>query len=814
MLVSFKWLKEFVEIDRSAEEVADLLTMAGIEVESVTRVGDGLEKVLTARIEEILPHPSTGKLHLARLRLDRREVTVVCGAPNTAVGQTVPYAPPGAVLPSGMEIAEREIRGVVSPGMICSEKELGLGEDASGIMVIDWPVQIGVPLTDALPDAADSILEVSVTPNRGDCLSILGIAREVAALTGRTCNPPTFALHEDSTGIHDRFRITVPDADLCPRYAARLVQGVTIGPSPLQIRLRLARSGVRPISNVVDVTNYVLLECGQPLHAFDCALLKNNEIIVRRCDPGEVFVTLDGSERKLPENALTIRDGKRSVALAGIMGGLNSEIHEGTSAVLIESACFERFGVRRTAKALGMSTEASFRFERGVDPEGSLWAAHRAAYLMRELAGGNIMAGFIDVYPEAIPRPAVRVRTDRVNALLGLNLTADEMETYMARLGVTAARGDAAGEVLTCSPPSWRWDLEREVDFAEEVARIHGFQNIPLSMPSYVSAPDRTLEDRKQITGVATAMNASGFTEIITMSFVSGESAREFVKTPNTGGELALLNPLTEDYAVMRTSLIPGLLATLKRNMNFRCEDLKLYELGKTFTALAGEDLPREDLRLGIIASGRRFPEVWHFHRGEVNELGKIEVGPQVDFYDLKGALENVLEGLGVADAQFVPAEEPFLHPGKSATVLVGGQNIGYIGELSPGKVRELDLPRPVQMGEIRLEPLFVQSRKERVFRPIPRYPFIERDLSLIVERNCSGDNIKHLISRLGHDIISSVILFDLYRGESIPEGSQSVAFRIRYQAEDRTLTDEEVNEVHARVVETLAKELGATLRE
>jgi phenylalanyl-tRNA synthetase beta chain len=814
MLVSFNWLKEFVEIDLSAEEIGDLLTMGGIEVEAVTRVGQGLDKILTARIEEIAPHPKSDTLHLATISPGNGVVTVVCGAPNIEKGQIVPYAPPGSVLPSGMEIKEATIKGVVSPGMICSEKELDLGEDASGILVFEEGTKVGVPITDAYPLIDDYILETSVTPNRGDCLSILGTAREVAALTGRPWKIPEFTIEEGSVRIGDRASIEVPDFDLCPRYAARMVEGVSIGPSPFEIRLRLTRSGVRPISNVVDATNLILLECGQPLHAFDYTFLQGGKIVVRRCDPGETFVTLDGLERKLPENALMIRDGERSVALAGIMGGLNSEIQDDTTTVLIESACFEPFGVRRTAKALGMSTEASFRFERGVDPEGTLWAAHRVTHLVQKLAGGTVLAGHLDVYPEPIERPAVPMKTTTAVSLLGIDVTSKQCASYLERLGVEVDSKDDSHGTLVCTPPPWRWDLERDVDMIEEVARVHGFQNIPVSMPTYVSATDKTKEERNQRRTVAGLMNASGFTEIITMSFGTQDAAGEFLTHGSDTGQLALLNPLTEDHAVMRTSLIPGLLSTLKRNMNFRSEDLKLYEIGKTFLPKPNEELPTEDLRLAAVTTGSRHTGSWHFHRGEVDVSGKIVKEPEADFYDMKGALENVLDGLGISEATFVPSTLPFLHPGKSADIIVDDRTIGFVGELSPKKTREHDFTGKVQIFEILLEPLLVQTRKVRVFRSIPRYPFIERDLSLVVERNCSGDKIKHLISRLGHDIIASVVLFDLYRGESIPDGYQSVAFRIRYQSEDRTLTDEEVQEVHSRVVDAVTTELGATLRE
>jgi phenylalanyl-tRNA synthetase beta chain len=810
MLVSFNWLKEFVEIDRSAEEIADLLTMSGIEVEGITHVGDGLNRVYTARIEDVKPHPSAGKLSLARISLSGRYETVVCGAPNLEVGQIVPYAAPGAVLASGIEVSEREIRGVRSPGMICSEKELDLGEDASGILVFGWDTRPGLPLTEALPFVQDVIIETSVTPNRGDCLSTLGIAREVGALTGRQWKLPEIGTQDRGPNVADKVVVEVPDVDLCPRYVVRVVDKVKIGPSPFELRLRLRRAGLRPISNVVDVTNLVLLECGQPLHAFDYSLLEGGRIVVRRADPDETFVTLDGVERKLPVNALMIRDGKRSVALAGIMGGLNSEIHPNTETVLIESACFERFSTRRTSKALGLSTEASYRFERGVDPEITLLAAHRAAHLIQTLAGGEALPGIVDVYPAPIPRPPVTVRVRRTNGFLGTSLEKKEVSSFLERLGIQVA--DNGTDSMTATPPSWRWDLEREVDMIEEVARVYGFQNVPVTTPRYRSAADRTLEPRERIRAVDRLMSASGFSEIITLSFISQGSARDFA-VGDGPSELALLNPLNEEYAVMRTSLIPGLLAAMKRNMSFRSEDLRLYEVGKTFTAISGSELPREDLMLGGAAAGARYPKLWHFQRGEVDERGRIDAKREIDFYDVKGALETLLEGLSVAGVDFVPSRISFLHPGKSADLILSGERIGFVGEVAPKRLREQGFSSSVQIFEILLEPLFAESCKKKAFKSISRYPYVERDLSFIVEEKVSGEAIKQLISRSGHDIITSVILLDLYNGESIREGCQSMTFRLRYQSEDRTLTDEEVQEVHSKVAETLSREVGAAMR-
>ncbi len=614
--------------------------------------------------------------------------------------------------------------------------------------------------------------------------------------------------------MDDRATIEIVDTDLCPRYVVRMVQGVRSGPSPFEERLKLTRAGLRPISNIVDATNLILLECGQPLHAFDFDLLQGGKIVVRKCDPQERFVTLDGSERILPVDSLMIRDSERSIAVAGIMGGENSEINEKTSCVLIESACFERFGIRRTAKSLNMSTEASYRFERGVDPEITLWAAHRAAYIIQKLAGGSVLKGFIDIYPRPIVRDEISLNCSKTNDLLGTELPPEKMSKHLKCLGIEVSETDEGFGIMSCVPPTWRWDLDREVDLIEEVARIEGFQNIPISMPKCVAKPDRSTQRHRLIRRTAELMNASGFTEIITMSFVSRGICTGFGWDSMVHEELELLNPLTEEHSVMRTSLLPGLFSAAKRNINYRNEDIKLYEIGKTFVPDKDNDLPREDLKLAAIAYGRRYSDLWHFQRSEADETGRMDLERQVDFYDIKGALENVLESLGITDSIFSPSKTPFLHPGKSADIILDGKVVGILGEVSPKKIRELDVSGNFQILEILLEPLYLRACKERGFRQIPRYPYIERDLSFIVKTNCSGDKIKHLISRLGHGIIVSVKLFDLYRGESIPVGSQSMAFRIRYQSEDRTLTDEEVQEVHRKVAESLVSDLGAMLRD
>lgn len=814
MLVSLNWLKEFVETDKTAYEIADHLTMGGTEVESVTHVGGNFKTVYTARVLDINPHPNGAFLNIVKIDLGDRVEQVVCGAPNVSVGATVAFASVGTELDGGLKVDHREIKGISSPGMLCSERELGLGDDSSGLLLFDSNIPIGAPLTSAMDFIDDFILETSVTPNRGDCLSILGIARELSALTDCAYRKPAFELVECEESIASLLSVECQDPDLCPRYVARMVKGLRIGPSPFSVRLRLFRSGVRPISNVVDATNLVLLECGQPLHAFDYHRIEGKKIVVKRNDPGESFVTLDGTERLLPQNSLMIRDAARSVALAGIMGGQNSEIENSTTDVIIESACFERFGIRRTAKTLGMSTEASYRFERGVDPDGALWAANRTAHTIQNLAGGRLVSGFIDCYPTPVVRHPVRLRTKKVSQLIGTDFSNGQIVSYLERLGISCKASDSDPDSTMCVSPSWRWDLDREVDMIEEVARVHGFQQIPMTMPAGRIKPDKSKTFYKRVRTAAEIMKASGFYETVSMSFISEDACHSLGIIDSHEEQLKLINPLTEDYSVMRRTLIPGLVSALKRNLNFKTESIRLFEIGKVFVPTKGHDLPREDLVLSGVACGPRQIDNWHFNRGEINIFGKVESRPETDFYDVKGAIENCFEGLGCEGVTFSSSKRTFLHPGKSADIHFNGGLLGFLGELSPQKIRENGLTGKIQVFEFLLEPLMVEYRKEKVFRPLPRYPHVERDLSILVETNCSGDDIKHLISRLGHDIINSVILFDLYRGESIPDGYQSLAFRIRYRSEDRTLTDAEVQEVHSHVIESLRNAFGASIRD
>ncbi len=801
MKISLEWLKDYVEVVLPPAELADLLTHSGLEVESLNEGKPAFRGVIVARLDSFRPLPQSDHLSLCSVHDGKREYSVVCGAPNLKAGQQVALALEGAVLPGGVKIGKTHFQGVVSEGMLCSEKELGLSEEGSGILFLDGKASIGLPLDQALT-LEDWIFDVNITPNRSDCLCILGIAREVAALTGKPLQFPSEEKVEKDPPAESLTSVRIDRADLCPRYVAKLILGVQIGPSPFWMRRRLEASGVRAINNIVDVTNYVMLEMGQPLHAFDFNRLEEKRIVVRTAPPGTTFTTLDGTDRRMSGGALMICDGKRPVALAGIMGGQNSEVEPGTTDILLESAYFDPMGIRRTSKQLGLSTEASIRFERGIDPNGSLRAAERAAFLMRALGGGIVARGAVDAYPRKIDPLKISLRFPRVNHILGTSIGPKEIQGYLESLHLEVR--ESGPDSFQVTAPTYRVDLTREIDLVEEVARLHGFHRIPVTLPSGRVAPVSKTPMQKGIERARRILTGFGFWEVITYSFISTQVLQDLKISPEDkkAKPFRIQNPLSEDQAVMRTTLLPGLLYTARNNIHRQNLDLKLFELGRVFFPRKAEELPEEVENLGGILSGLREEESW--------AKGKAEC----DFFDLKGTLEGLFEGLGVAGVQFLPDPQiPFLHPGRAGRVCVGGEEIGIMGEINPG-VRELfDLREKVFFFELNFQKIVARMTERRTFTALPRYPAVTRDLAVMVgEAVAAGDLLKTLW-KANEGWIKEIRLFDLYQGNPVPAGKKSLAFRLVYQKEDRTLTDREVNEFHQKLVELLAREYQGALR-
>ena len=801
MIISYNWLKEFVDCDLAPSELADMLTMLGLEVEGMRSVGAGFDSVVVALVEEKAQHPNADKLSLCKVNDGVQLQNVVCGAQNFSAGDRVALARLGTVLPGDFKIKKSKIRGEESCGMLCSEKELGLAEESGGIMILTTDLPLGTPLFDAL-GLKDTIFEIGLTPNRADCLSIIGVAREVAAKLGTTIRFPGHAPVESGPAIATLAGVTVEDSDLCPRYAARYLSGCTIAPSPAWLVSRLEAVGMRSINNVVDITNYVLMEFGHPLHAFDFDRLAGGKIIVRRAGEGELFKSLDGQERPLLSTDLTIRDSERAVALAGIMGGEISEIEPSTTNILLESACFDPSAIRRSSKRLGLHTESSHRFERGADIGIVTRALDRAASLMAELAGGVVAKGIIDVYPHKVHPRQLRVRLERVNALLGTGLTGAEVQDIFTRLQFQV-REIEPGE-FTVTVPTFRVDISREIDLIEEVARLHGFNAIPGTMPKARVFSDRPPLRQKVEKGLRDLLTAHGFSEVVNFSFFgvdqldklrlgSDDSRRQTIR---------LLNPLSDDLAVMRTTLLPGLLQNAEHNLSRRSLNLRLFELRRVYHPVAGQELAHEPLHLGGLLTGRRHPEGWN-HEAAVT-----------DFFDVKGVLENIFDEFRVRGVSYgTGTPEPFYHPGKCCTLLVGSEVIGSCGELHPDVLERFVIDQPVYYLELNVEKLVSHCGAAIAVVPPSRYPDTFRDLALLIDDELPAAVVVEAIRSQKIKELDGVELFDLYTGAGIPQGKKSIAVRIRYRSPDRTLTDDEVTPLHTKIIDNIVKKLGITVR-
>ena len=785
MLVSLKWLRSLVSCDAPPDEIAHRLTMAGLEVEALESFHFELEQVMVGRIQSIKPHPNAKALKVCEVEIPAGKYEVVCGAPNVAEGQLVPLALDGACLAGGAEIRSADIHGVVSQGMLCSEHELGLGEDASEIMILDSHLSPGTPLAEAL-ELDDIVLDIGITPNRADCLSVVGIAREVAALFGVPLSPPAIDLKEIGPPVETLASIIIEDPDLCPRYSGRVVQNVKIKPSPLWLRQRLEAQGIRAINNIVDVTNYVMLEMGQPLHAFDYHRLEGQRIVVRRARPKETFVTLDGKDQQLQKDMLLICDASRGVALAGIMGGINSEISPQTHTVFIESAYFQPTGTRRTAKTLGLSTESSYRFERGVDPEGVITALDRAAQLMVELGDGELASGRLDVYPAPIRLEPVQLRVSKTNRFLGMDLSKEEVIELLESIQLKVHLTDE--DLLVVDPPSFRADLTREVDLIEEVARLAGFDRIPSATPMARLASAKPTEDqaiRQQTKQILTSL---GFCEIVSYSFISPLSV-DLLQLEKADPRLQLLplqNPLSEDQAVMRTTLIPGMLETAARNQRQNNFNLRLIELSKVFFPRKEEELPEERFNLCGLLSGMRRPAAWN------------EQAQSVDFFDIKGAVEALFLGLGITDVVWTMKDPaPYLKPGAAARIHFADTHLGDLGEVHPRITEGFDLRGEVYLFDLDFQPLMEKTVSAKRFKPLPKFPAVNRDLAIIVPNSVAAHDIHEYLEQHCPRHGESIILFDQYRGDQVAKDKKSLAFRITYRSAERSLTDLEVNEIH-----------------
>ncbi|MGH7780179.1 MAG: phenylalanine--tRNA ligase subunit beta [Candidatus Binataceae bacterium] len=804
MKLPLSWLREFVQVEATAQQIADRLSAAGLVVENIERIAPAFHGVVVAKVLEAGRHPNADRLQLCKVDTGAAgQFTVVCGAPNARSGIMVALARVGARLGKEPPLAAATIRGVESNGMICSERELGLSNEHAGILELPADAPIGIDLASFLA-MDDTVLDVEITPNRGDCLSIIGLAREVAALFGVKLNIPRARPPKISGDSASPIAIDIQAPDLCPRYAALAMAGVKIGPSPIRIRRRLELCGMRPLSNVVDTTNYVMLERGQPLHAFDLAKIAGGKIIVRRAGADREFITLDNIKRELAPDDLLIADADKPLAIAGVMGGLNSEVSESTVAIVLESAFFNPISIAKTSRRLGLISEASYRFARSIDRAGQSEAATRAGELIRANARGKAVAPIVDLEPSAAARREITLNLSAMAALLGVEIPAATAKKRLISIGCevkSAGRGK-----YSVVAPAWRPDIYEAADLAEEVARLGGLEEIPETLPPRIAAIGAANPEREFIAGTRELMLGAGLTEGLTLAFIAAADNARFGGIAADATSVKIENPLSAELGELRLSLLPGLLGALRFNLNRQANAFHVFEIAKTFARHG--DYTRERQVIAAVSYGP-------YAAATVGDKG-LEAG----FFAMKGIVETWFGAMDLGPrAEFRainPAHAPFLHPGRSAEVLLEGESAGYVGELHPAEALRLDLGGPCAVFELDLEKFISYGFSPRkTIVPPPRFPAIRRDLALVVDRNFPAAMVERTVrDSTTSPLLEDVEVFDVYEGQGIAPGRKSIALACLYRASDRTLTDEEVNRVHTALVEQARTRLGAELRQ
>ncbi len=802
MKVPISWLKDYVDVTLPVKELAQKLTLAGFEVAEIITTGGSWDNIAIAQITGINPHPNADRLRLATVETGTGQETVVCGAPNLNIGDKIAFARVGARMTNPAngkteELKPATIRGVESKGMICSEKELGISDSHQGILVLAADAPVGKPLAEHL---GETILGIDLTANRPDCLSIIGIARETAALTGQKIHIPEINYAEKGSPVDKRITIEIADAELCPRYCATVITGVKIGESPAWLQKRLIACGQRPINNIVDITNYVMLEYGQPLHSFDYDRLKNRKIIVRRAQKGEKFSTLDTIERQLNSEMLTIADGERTVAIAGVMGGLNSEVSDSTTSILLEAASFKATSIHYTSRYLNLLSEASMRFERGISAGLTIPALKHATQLIAELGGGKVAQGIMDIYPgRKTPQP-ITLTPGEIKRVVGMEYSAGQIVNTLESLGFECR---AEGSNISATAPYWRSDIKYDVDLIEEVARVIGYDKIPTTLLAAQippQTPEPILDLRKKL---RQTLAGYGFQEIMTYTMTNLETLAKLTSDQPKPEHLPvrITNPMTAEQEYLRPSLRANVLSTLIANRRYEDGGIRLFELGKIFIPSAN-GLPTETDMLCGIMNGPRAEKSWLGGEGTL------------DFYDVKGIAEGLFDKIGVS-VGFEPGSDPGLHPARQAAITaeLNGKkvNLGVIGELHPKAAAAFEIEGTTGLMEIDVATLLALTAGGKMAQPIPRFPAIVRDIALVVDSDVTNRQILDIIK--GFSLVTEVKLFDVYSGKQAGEGKKSLAYRLIYQLPDKTLTDEAVNRVQEQVLKRLSKELGATLR-
>ena len=795
MLISVKWMEELVPTGLSPENIAVKLTDLGLETSIVDDRRGWYQGMVIGKVLSKESHPNADKLSLCKVDVGEATLDIVCGAPNVGAGQTVVVARVGAALPDGMKIEKRKVRGQVSEGMICSESELMLSTDHDGIMTLEDGLAPGASFGD-MYEVCDTVLEVDLTPNRGDCLSMIGIARELAATTGTPLRMPDTSLDEDPQArSSDKIDVQIEAPDLCPRYTGRVITGLTAAKSPFWMRRRLAAVGVRAINNLVDVTNYVLMETGHPLHAFDLREVSGGRIVVRRANDGERFTTLDGKSHQLSPDNLVIADAKRAVALAGVMGGENSEVKDTTSEVMLEAAFFDPSSVRRTSKGLGIKSESSYRFERGCDVEGLIFAQDRAASLMVSLGGGKALAGRVDAYPRKIEKRKVTIRQARVEAIMGVSVEMERIEEILTGLEMEKVSTD--GQALMVEVPHFRFDIEREIDLVEEVARFVGYDKVKPTAPEVpvsVTGLSRSLRIRRAL---RRHLCSIGLMEGMRYSFVSMSDIDRFlIPAEHPWRRLAPIdNPLTSEWTHMRPSLLPGLVSAIKGT-----RETSVFEIGVVFQQTSPTQSD-ERWMAAVVLTENANPGLWE---------GRA---PKRDLFHMKGVAESMASHLGYSEVTFLPSSHPYYYPKRQADILAGGVKLGSMGQIRPETLGAYQVDQELFTMEWDLDAVAANPAPKTMCEKLTKFPSVKRDLAVVVDESVTARSLAEAIKKHGGRLVRQVEIFDIYVGGKIGEGKKSVAFSLEFLDETRTLVDEEASNAFEKIVEGLGRDLGARLR-
>lgn len=809
MQVSIKWLKDYIDFTETPEQLADKLTMAGIPVENVVDPGEGLEKVVTGRIEKLEPHQNSDHLQICTMNVGLAEnIIIVTGAQNVAEGQVVPVAMVGAHLPNGMKISKGKLRGVASNGMLCSAQELKLDleklpeEQKTGIFILPSDTPVGIPAKDVL-GLNDVVLEFELTANRADCFSVFGLVREIAAITGNKPHFPEIKVNEDdNTKLNDIFSVEIADPDLCSRFSTRMLKNVKIGPSPEWMQQRLEGAGIRSINNVVDVTNFVMIELGHPMHAYDYDKITGKKLIARRAIEGEELHTLDDTSRKAKGEMLVIADSEKAAGLAGIMGGFETEITD-TTTVVLESADFYGPCIRRTARACGLSSEASGRFERGVDSETTIKALDRAAQLLQEMGACTVCEGIVDVYPNPKQANYVTFTPEQINNHLGTNIAKDVMLNIITSVGFDVTKGE--NDEITVKVPSWRNDVTCMADISEEIARLHGFDKIKSTLPNGVSMQGTQSAKQTFIDKVKASLSSQGLYETISFALTNEETFNKLNIPQDSPLRKAvpIMNPLSDEYPLVRTTLLSSIFDNLARNLARKNDDVALFEVGSVFfpKALPVTELPDEVVKIAGAITGRRNAQGWN----QTNDM--------VDFYDAKGIIEELFANLRVTRYTVEAGTHYAMHPGKTALFKKGRDVIATVGEVHPAVLSAYGITKPVYIFELDATTVMKYMAKDLKYKALPKYPATSRDLAMLVDVDVNAADIEKAMTKAAGQNLTQITLFDVYTGKQVEEGKKSLAFSLTFQSNDKTLTDAEIDPAIEKIVAKLQKDFNANLR-